>query len=380
MTISTKLTVLVVCVIAVPIAVTATATWATRQERLKSGPLSQSNYPAYKHWIDQELASVWADRGPGGLSVPIPEHLEVVVLDRSNTVVVSNIPPFEPGDSGDPRELSTAAAVDPLAQRVFMHPLFVDGALEGTYLVRIPRLPMQDPWWQVDTWFFGLLSLAVMAPILVGLIARSLNRSIVTLNTAADRIAQGDLDFELTVSGRDEIASLARSFDSMRKSLRDERDRKTTFLMAVSHDLKTPLTSINGYLEAIADGLATNPEQLAKYLSIAREKSDILESRLSELVQFVRMESGEWNLERRSTDPALLCQRLASNLSDDVEVFNRRFSASIDVPAALSIDADSGLVTRVFDNLADNAIRYTREGDEIAFTARKRAGGLQLII
>ena len=108
-------------------------------------------------------------------------------------------------------------------------------------------------------WLFALI---VFSAAMIGVIVRSFNRDIGRLIGATRRVAEGDLDFELPAKGNDEIASLTRSFDSMRKNLKESIARRSRFLMGVSHDLKTPLTSIKGYLEAISDGLADDPEKL----------------------------------------------------------------------------------------------------------------------
>ena len=139
--------------------------------------------------------------------------------------------------------------------------------------------------------------------------------------------------------------------------------------MAVSHDVKTPLTSIKGYLEAIADGLAEDPERLRRYVGIAREKAEVLESRISELIQFVRMESGEWPLHRRSLSLAELCRGAVADLKEDVGVFLRRFFERIELDEQLEVEADPDLMVRVFENVVDNAIRYTGPEDTITFAA-----------
>ena len=110
-------------------------------------------------------------------------------------------------------------------------------------------------------------------------IIRSINVSIAKLEGATRRIAEGDLDFKLQAEGRDRLASLTRSFESMRLQLREQFDRGSRFLMGISHDLKTPLSSITGYVDAITDGYADSPEKLEKYTSIIRTKTQLLESR-----------------------------------------------------------------------------------------------------
>ena len=98
----------------------------------------------------------------------------------------------------------------------------------------------------------------------------------------------GELDFEIEKEGKDELSLLLESFDSMRLALKEEQARKSRFIMAVSLDLKTPLTSIKGYIEAIQDGLVKDSETFNKYIGIISGKSVVLEERISSLIDFVQ--------------------------------------------------------------------------------------------
>ena len=146
-------------------------------------------------------------------------------------------------------------------------------------------------------------SFLVFITIMSVLIIRSINVSISRLEEATRRISEGNLDFRLEAKGSDSIASLTRSFDAMRNRVREETAARSRFLMAVSHDLKTPLSSITGYLDAIQDGMAENPETLDKYLSVIRDKTGLLESRIRQLIDFVKLEMGQW---QRSREDVLL--------------------------------------------------------------------------
>ena len=146
---------------------------------------------------------------------------------------------------------------------------------------------------------YSTVTLLVFSSLMSLLILRSLNGSILKLEGATRRIAEGDLDFELPARGNDQIASLTRSFDSMRRALKEEYARRSRFIMGVSHDLRTPLTLIQGYVEAISDGFAAEPDAQKKYLSIILDKTHALEAMIGELIEFVKMETGEWRMTHR---------------------------------------------------------------------------------
>ncbi len=145
--------------------------------------------------------------------------------------------------------------------------------------------------WQRFIPMIALLSVLAFMTLMSMLIIRSINVSIAHLEEGTRRISEGDLDFELKARGNDRIASLTRSFDDMRRRVREETATRSRFIMAVSHDLKTPLASITGYLDAIEDGIASDPAQMEKYLAIIRDKAGLLGSRISQLIDYVKLDT-----------------------------------------------------------------------------------------
>ncbi len=187
------------------------------------------------------------------------------------------------------------------------------------------------------------------------------------LERAARRIAGGDLDYTLSSSQDDEFSGLIRSLEQMRVSLKDEQSKRFRFLMAVSHDLNTPLTSIKGYVEALTDGVAEDPEQQQKYFRIIQDKSNLLESRIQELIDFVKTETGDWRLQAKKVMIKEFFRHMGENYHHDAEVIKRQFEFYIDLPGNAYILADETLLIRVFENLFSNAFRYTNNGERIVF-------------
>jgi signal transduction histidine kinase len=139
--------------------------------------------------------------------------------------------------------------------------------------------------------------------------------------------------------------------------------------MGISHDLKTPLALIQGYVEAIMDGFASDPEAQKKYLAIVRDKTESLEGMIAELIEFVKMDTGEWRMTFRDVTLAPFLSDIAKRYSEDALILKRDFSFSVDIPADLTIPMDEGLIGRALENLLGNAIRYTPEGGKIRISA-----------
>ena len=213
------------------------------------------------------------------------------------------------------------------------------------------------------------LPLAVIAAAGAWFIATGVNRSVSRLQRATRRIADGDLDFELDARGNSELASLARSFDAMRGALKEETERRSRLLAAVTHDVKTPLTAIKGYLEAIADGMAEDRETRDRYLGIIAEKADLLGGRVSELIEYVRLSSSQWHIEPVPTGLAAFHRELCDGIAGDAAVLKRRLRQELRIPERLTAPMDAALLSRAYENILDNALRFTPEDGTVTVSA-----------
>jgi signal transduction histidine kinase len=310
-------------------------------------------------------------------AVKLPEGLTVWVLDGSNRIVYTNAA----GAEGNAR-------FDPIGVGPGHFLIKTLGTGEASGMKVAFRFPEEPPPPRKPRPFFfrflersmwWLFALIVFSSVMISVIVRSFNRDIGMLTKATGRVAEGDLDFELTAKGNDEIDSLTRSFDSMRKNLKESIARRSRFLMGVSHDLKTPLTSIKGYLEAISDGLADDPVKLGRYLSVIGEKSKALEERIGKLIDYVRMETGDWRMSQEEIDLRDFLSEIAEMYREDASVFKRTFRSDLQVPERVRTTADRALLLRCFENLFDNAIRYTGEGDTIALSALVRGDEVHVV-
>jgi signal transduction histidine kinase len=205
-------------------------------------------------------------------------------------------------------------------------------------------------------------------------IIRSINVSISRLEEATRNIIDGNLDFHLEAKGNDSIASLTRSFNMMRERVREETAARARFIMAISHDLKTPLSSITGYLDAIGDGMAASPENLDKYLSIIRDKTGLLESRIRQLIDFVKLETSEWKRSLQDVPVSSFLDEAITVFGVEAEALGFRLESRNEIDEDLEISMDSDLVFRAIENLVSNAFRYAEPGSAIGFKAWMEEG------
>jgi signal transduction histidine kinase len=209
----------------------------------------------------------------------------------------------------------------------------------------------------------------VFALIMVFIIARSITQSVSVLEEATRRIAAGELDLTIDVKGSNEITSLTTSLNRMRLALKKENQQRARFIMGITHDLKTPLSLIKGYTEAIEDGIADDPESQKHSLGIIVSKVDQLEGMIDDLLNFVRLDSGEWRGNLMPVNLSAFLSAYAKRVVDDAELLRRNVESHINLPSGLCVPLDERLALRAVENLMNNAIRYTKSNGNIALNA-----------
>ena len=376
MRLRTQLLLLVAVVALSPVLVSAIFTGAKTLLRQRTD-VAQRDFPLAMRVIRDDLPRVLAG---DQTSIDLPDGVVLTVLDTENLVLFSTGTEYGPGAAVDPRELLHASRADP-DSRTMLEPLFRDGELAGTFLLSVPgpAIPAlaRHGWlgWMLRYGLAIFLPLAVIAAAGAWFIATGVNRSVSRLQRATRRVADGDLDFELDARGTSELASLARSFDAMRGALKEETERRSRLLAAVTHDVKTPLTAIKGYLEAIADGMAEDRETRDRYLGIIAEKADLLGARVSELIEYVRLSSSQWNIEPMPTGLAAFHRELCEGIAGDAAVLKRRLRHDLRIPERLAAPLDAALLSRAYENILDNALRFTPEDGTVTVSAAVVDGG-----
>lgn len=195
-------------------------------------------------------------------------------------------------------------------------------------------------------------------------VASSLTSDLSSISSAAHRVAAGDLTARSTVERGDELGEAAEAFDGMAarlqaaeiQRLRNDEERRRLFA-AIGHDLRTPLTSLQAAIEALQDGVATDP---ARYLRLMSKDVADLERLIEDLTLLARIDAGRLELRPAPFD--------LSELADEaVEVLQpvaaaRGIEIRVDGPGPLPVEADSAALGRVLRNLLDNAIRHSPPG------------------
>ncbi len=377
-----KFTLLVVGIIIIPFLVTGLVFVVRLWVSSRTEPTS--NYGRVSMWMREESPREPSPELLQRFAARRPPGVELSILDEHDRIVLSTIPEFPVGG-----RLQRAPLIDYLRRNLGNFHIQFDTprGLQGSGLLLLLKLPRSRPsvfgWLRsrvVETGVYAMIALVVFAALMCFLIAGSLNRSILTLEGATRRIAEGDLDFQLTPRGNDEISSLTRSFETMRLALKEEYARRSRFIMGVSHDLRTPLALIQGYAEAIADGFASDPQVQNRYVGVILEKTRTLESMITDLMDFVKLDTAQWRMKFRDVPIKAFLLDIARRFSEDAEILKRQFQSRIELPETATVPMDEGLFYRVLENLIGNAIRYSAEGSRIELAARQDSGQVVLTV
>ncbi|HEV3055256.1 MAG TPA: HAMP domain-containing sensor histidine kinase [Solirubrobacteraceae bacterium] len=205
---------------------------------------------------------------------------------------------------------------------------------------------------------------ALLAAVASFLLARRLIRPIAVLSDATTRVAAGEQRVDVPVAGEDELAQLAHSFNLMSESLARARETQRDFLESVSHELKTPLTSIRGYAEALGDG-AVEPAQAS---AVIGAEAGRLERLVSDLLDLARLQRAGFAVERERVDLSNIVERAVERHRLRARELNVELTGSTN-GAALGV-GDPDRLLQATSNLIENALRITPAGGSVSATAR----------
>ena len=205
----------------------------------------------------------------------------------------------------------------------------------------------------------------VVAMLLVVLVGRTLTKPLAELAAAAEDVAAGNYSRRVGIRGDDEIGMLGAAFDRMAEAVERARKIQRDFLANLSHELKTPLTSLIGFSQALVDGSLKSEADRARAATIVYEESERVLRMSQELLDLARVEAGSITLNVTAVD-------LGGQLQQELEIVRPRADArdltvTLDVPAGMPpVGADPERVHQILDNLLDNAVKYAPVGSKVS--------------
>ncbi|MEU9014824.1 HAMP domain-containing sensor histidine kinase [Streptomyces sp. NPDC048479] len=221
----------------------------------------------------------------------------------------------------------------------------------------------------------------VIAPLIVGmlgaalagaLLARRIARPLATAAQIAHRLADGERGVPAPVDGPRETADIGRALNVLDKALAHSENRQREFLLSVSHDLRTPLTALQGYAEALADGLV-EPDQLPEVGSILADETRRLDRFLEDLLDLARLEADDFRLDTAPTDISALVAEAAAFWAGPCA--RHGVDLRLEQSGQPVVDTDAFRVRQLIDGLVQNALRVTPEGAPLVLAVHAAAAG-----
>jgi two-component system sensor histidine kinase BaeS len=232
----------------------------------------------------------------------------------------------------------------------------IDGA---TPVVVVTGQVEQRPLGRAGTFLLLTGGLALLAAALVSaFLARRMTRPIAAMEGAANRIAEGDLSARVSTDGLrdDELGGLTRSFNAMAAELETARGHERTFLLSVSHDLRTPLTSIRGYAEALGDGTASEPGDRERAARVIVTEAGRLERLVADLLDLARLDSHEFSLTPRPVDARDVVATSVAGFQPAARDYGIALTVTPGPPVPADLDPER--LAQIVANLVENALKY----------------------
>lgn len=255
----------------------------------------------------------------------------------------------------------------------------------GTYEVYIADCPAGTSFLGIDGGVFELFLIAFLVIGILSIIGILICSQLFTkalikkilhpvnqLDIAAQRVTEGNLDVPVAYQQEDEFKNLCDSFDMMQEHLKTEMERnaayekaRTEMVSGISHDLRTPLTSIKGYIKGMIDGVAATEEKRKEYLTIAYKKSCDMDRLLMTLFYFSKLETGNMPFYMQKTQIEEYIGNYAKEKEAELSQKGATINVSTKTDEKLFCNIDKEQIQRVLDNLIENSCKYANRGNNL---------------
>lgn len=246
------------------------------------------------------------------------------------------------------------------------------GEVEGMVFVALPNDNTTTLFFRLSQTFVMMVFIVLTATLIVTIIVvRSTVKPLKQMAVAARSYSRGDFSARVPLPKRqDELYDMTRSFNNMANAMENIEDNRRTMLASVSHDLRTPMTTIGGFVDGILDGTIKS-EQQAQYLRIISEEVKRLSRMANSLLAISRLESGN-SLQKTTFDLSEMIRRVIISFEKQLE--DKQIEGDLLIPESLTIIADHDALFQVVYNLMDNAMKFIDEGGTLTISLEEAAG------
>jgi signal transduction histidine kinase len=370
---SWKLALSLLLVVAVSVGLTAYFTH--RGTTREFGEFISESRASYLEQMEERLRDFYTESGSWSGVQGLLESLPVFVNDRliladSSGTIIGDTNVEWLGKTAESMRLAKPTSIIVSGHEVGKLYVLSSGMVGVQFIITGSAFPDQPPPSSPERGFLSRVNRslliagvagAVVAILLGLLLTRQFTKPIRALKKGAARIARGDLAYRVSVKSRDEFGELARSFNSMAASLDSSEQSRRRLFADIAHELRTPLSVIEGTVDAMLDGVyESNPDNLASI----KEETAVLTRLVAELRDLTLAESGKLKLVVEPTNLAELVQRRISQA--DVIAREKNVTLKTDIAEGLpQVKVDGRRIEQVVANLLDNALNHTPSGGTV---------------
>ena len=259
----------------------------------------------------------------------------------------------------------TSANGNNMAVPVSFKPQDVQGQPVGSILqtdlwLAVPLSEINTDWRDIARGLLAAAGLALALAVgLAFLLARGIARPLLRITRASSEIAHGNYGQQLPIEGWGEMARLATSVNRMSREVDRSQRTMRDFVANVSHELKTPLTSIQGYSQAILEGVADDPAAIEHSASVIYGEAARMRRLVDELLDLSRVESGQIELDRHEVDLRQVLNRVVVRLEPQAADKGLQLQARMNPNQPLFVAGDADRLEQIFTNILDNAVKYS---------------------
>ncbi len=225
----------------------------------------------------------------------------------------------------------------------------------------------------ISAFFWAGVFMLLLSGVLATVTAQRISAPLTQISQAADRFGRGDFSVRVSVNtaGNDEIAKLASNFNTMAANLEAIDRSRQSFMGNIAHELRTPMTSIKGFVDGMLDGVIPE-EQYPRYLALVSDEVARLTRLIQSMLDITKLEAGEYKVNARSYD---IWETLGAVLmTNEQRLVEGRIGIGGYIPQRTLVYADSDLISQVVYNIIDNAIKFTPPGGRIDLSVTQEKG------
>lgn len=357
-------------------------------ERIEQAHFSRVGFELHRYYREQgdwEGIQLYVEQWGSlyGQRIILTDSSGVVVADSQGELLGEQYHPGAPGRRLSPPWEETTPGIlyiSPEAPSDFPPPPWEEGTPGMLYINPEASSDFPSPLSlsQATSRFliWGALLAVAIAFLLTFFLSRRISAPVKALTLATRRLGGGDLSQRVRFKDKSEVGELAQAFNSMAGDLERVEQLRRNMVADVAHELRTPLSNLMGYLEAVRDGVIKPDADAIRSLN---EEVSLLARLVDDLQELSLAESGELKLDYRATDMAKLIDQTVAAMETHVKA--KGISLSLDLPDDIpTANVDSYRISQVLRNLLDNALAHTKKGGAITVVVRSRSNYIKVIV